>query len=119
FAFRNSPRVAPVLVLGLALLVAAGVAALGRRQVVGALAVGLLAVAGLAAPMRGGMLSARVDRPEALPTYWEQVAAHLDAGDHDTRVLELPGANFAAYRWGNAIEPITPLLTDRAYVSRE
>ena len=34
-------------------------------------------------------------------------------------MLELPGTNFAAYRWGNAIEPITPALMDRPYLARE
>ena len=29
-------------------------------------------------------------------------------GDHDTRVLELPGSDFASYRWGNTVDPITP-----------
>ena len=32
---------------------------------------------------------------------------------HDTRVLELPGSNFAAYRWGNAVDPILPGLMER------
>ena len=43
----------------------------------------------------------------------------LDAGSHDTRVLEIPGADFAAYRWGETVDPITPGLMDRPYVARE
>ena len=31
----------------------------------------------------------------------------LDSQPHDTRVLELPGADFTSYRWGNTVEPIT------------
>lgn len=119
-AFRNSPRIVPVLVLGMALLLAAAVAAAhGPRRTAAAVAVGLVAIAGLAAPMRAGMLSSRVDRPAELPAYWHEAADHLDGGDPDTRVLEVPGANFAAYRWGNAIEPITPLLIDRPFATRE
>ena len=41
------------------------------------------------------------------------------AGGNDTRVLELPGADFASYRWGNTVDPITPGLMDRPYVARE
>jgi arabinofuranan 3-O-arabinosyltransferase len=119
-AFRNSARIVPVVVLGLALALAAALAALDRRaRYAGAVAVGLLALASLAPVTERGMLSSGVERPEELPAYWLEAAEHLDAGDASTRVLELPGANFAAYRWGNAIEPITPLLIDRPYLARE
>ncbi len=36
-----------------------------------------------------------------------------------TRVLELPGADFASYRWGNTVDPVLPGLMDRPYVARE
>ena len=36
-----------------------------------------------------------------------------------TRVLEIPGADFSAYRWGNTVEPVTPGLIDRPYLARE
>ena len=38
---------------------------------------------------------------------------------HDTRVLEVPGSDFASYRWGNTVDPVTPGLIDRGYVARE
>lgn len=119
-AFRNHPRVVPVVVLALGLVLAAGVAAVpGRaRWVAGALVV-LAAGAGLAPVARVGMLSDGMNRPEDVPGYWAQAARHLDTRGSATRVLELPGANFADYRWGNAVEPVTPLLTDRPYVARE
>ncbi len=31
----------------------------------------------------------------------------------------MPGSDFASYRWGNTVDPITPGLTDRPYVARE
>ncbi len=34
-------------------------------------------------------------------------------------MLEIPGADFAAYRWGQTVDPITPGLMDRPYVARE
>ena len=48
-----------------------------------------------------------------------EAAAALDAGGHDTRVLELPGSDFAAYRWGDIVDPLTPGLIDRPYLARE
>lgn len=120
FAFRNSNRIVPVLVLGLALAAAAAIRAMPRpRRVPAAGAIGLLALATLAPVLRVGMLSEPVERPGELPAYWIDAAAHLDHGDPSLRVLELPGANFAAYRWGNAIEPVTPLLTSRPHLARE
>ncbi len=35
------------------------------------------------------------------------------------RVLVLPGTDFAAYRWGFALEPVLPGLTDRPTLQRE
>ena len=32
---------------------------------------------------------------------------------------EIPGIDFASYRWGNTVDPITPGLIDRPYVARE
>ena len=36
-----------------------------------------------------------------------------------TRVLEVPGTDFASYRWGNTVDPVLPGLIDRPYVARE
>ncbi len=33
--------------------------------------------------------------------------------------MEIPGSDFASYRWGTTLDPITPFLTDRPYVVRE
>jgi arabinofuranan 3-O-arabinosyltransferase len=119
-AFRNHPRVVPVVVLALGLVLAAGVAAMpGRARWAAGAVVVVAALAGLAPVARVGMLSDGMNRPEDLPAHWEQAADHLDAQGTATRVLELPGANFADYRWGNAVEPVTPLLVDRSYVARE
>ena len=54
-----------------------------------------------------------------IPEYWDEAADHVDAGDHQTRVLEVPGTDFASYRWGNTVDPIPPGLIDRPYVARE
>ncbi|HEU5309342.1 MAG TPA: alpha-(1-_3)-arabinofuranosyltransferase family protein [Acidimicrobiia bacterium] len=125
-ALRNTPRVAPLLVLGLAGLLAAAVSALaGRRwrrvpiELLAAALVAVLAFGALLPVWRDGYLSPGVERPEDIPGYWNQVAAALTGQGDSTRVLEIPGANFSAYRWGNTVEPVTPGLTDRPYLARE
>ena len=49
-----------------------------------------------------------LSRPEDLPDYWLDAAAHLDERDDGTRVLEIPGIDFASYRWGNTVDPDHP-----------
>ena len=120
-AFRNSPRVVPIIVLGMAGLLAALVGSLPApswRRVAG-VAVAALAVGALLPVWQSGYLSDGVSRPEEVPEYWRSATAAMDAGDHTTRVLEIPGSSFAAYRWGNTVDPITPTLIDRPYLARE
>jgi arabinofuranan 3-O-arabinosyltransferase len=120
-ALRNTPRVVPVIVLGIAGLLAAAVGALDARrlQAVAAGVVAALAFAALWPAWRIGFLSDGVERPERLPVYWTAAAAALQRDGNATRVLELPGSAFATYRWGNAVEPVTPGLMDRPYLARE
>jgi arabinofuranan 3-O-arabinosyltransferase len=120
-SFRNTPRVVPVLVLGLAALLGAGVSVLTPkwRELGGAAVVGLLALVALWPVWSVGYFSAGLERSEDIPEYWQRAARALDAGGESTRVLEIPGSNFAAYRWGNTIEPVTPGIVNRPYVARE
>jgi arabinofuranan 3-O-arabinosyltransferase len=121
-ALRNTPRVGPIIVVGLAGLIAAGIAALSRRralQLVSAATVVVVVALAFLPVWRHGYFSERIERDEDIPEYWHEVAAALDEGDEGTRALELPGALFAAYRWGNTVDPVTPGLTDRDWVARE
>ena len=122
-SMRSTPRAVPLVVLGLAVFLGAGVSALGRRlprlAVPATALVGLLVVANLPTLWRGEMVAANLERPEDLPAYWLEAAAFLDGRGHETRILEVPGADFASYRWGNTVDPITPGLLDRPYVARE
>jgi arabinofuranan 3-O-arabinosyltransferase len=122
-ALRSTGRAVPLVVLGLALLLASGIAALlRRRQRVGVIAAGLavlLALAGNPALWTGAFVAPNLRHPEEVPEYWKEAAAHLDARGDDTRVLEIPGSDFATYRWGNHVDPVTPGLMDRPYVARE
>lgn len=120
-ALRNTARAAPVVVLGLAGLLGAAVSAVRPPRVrwgAGAL-VGGLAVLGLLPVATTGMLSEHQERVDPIPAYWTEAAAALDAKGTETRVLEIPGSNFAAYRWGNAVDPILPGLMERGQVARE
>jgi hypothetical protein len=120
-AMRNTGRVVPLVVLGLAGLLAAGITALGtpRRELIAAIVVGALAFAALLPVWRVGYLSRHLERPNDIPSYWNDAANALQREGNSTRVLEIPGINFSAYRWGNTVEPVTPGLMDRPYVARE
>lgn len=118
-AMRSLPRAAPLVALAVAMLLGAGVAAAGRHALRAAVVVSVAAYAALPPLWALGMVPENLDRDEELPGYWLAAAAHLDAGDRATRVLELPGSDFASYRWGNTVDPITPGLIDRPYVARE
>jgi arabinofuranan 3-O-arabinosyltransferase len=78
-----------------------------------------LAAANLPTLWNGSYVDALLRRPSAIPAYWHQVADALSASDDGTRALELPGAEFAAYRWGTTTDPILPGLTDRPTLTRD
>ncbi|MHB1923821.1 MAG: alpha-(1-_3)-arabinofuranosyltransferase domain-containing protein [Acidimicrobiales bacterium] len=122
-AMRSSNRVVPIIVMGLALLLGAGVGALlkGRPRLgvlAGVAGVGLV-LAGMPPLWDGGLVAANLARPSGIPSYWTQAASYLDAQGNATRVLGLPGEDFAAYRWGVTEDPIPPGLMTRPYVARQ
>lgn len=122
-SFRSTPRAAPLIILGLAVFMGAGVAAVTRARpsLHRPLAAGLLVLICLnMLPLfRGQFVDRNLMRDESVPEYWREAADSLSAGDQSTRALEFPGIDFAAYRWGNTVDPITPGLTDRQFVARE
>jgi len=133
-ALRSTPRAIPLLVLGLAVglgALAAGItdlvtAALARtrrspRPVAAVVSIAaVLVVAANLLPLWDGTIAAdRLARPEDIPGYWLEAAAAVDAAGTDTRVLELPGTDFAAYRWGNTVDDALPGLIDRPSLARE
>ena len=96
------------------------VTAISRRhaRVAGASALVIVAFVfgALPAQWREGLIAPRFSRGD-IPQYWLDAAKALDQGDG--RILELPGIDFAAYRWGNTLDPITPGLVDRPVIARE
>ena len=122
-SMRSLPRAVPLVALGLAVLLGAGVTSVTRRwthrvYLVPA-AVVLIALLALPPLWLGRFVPENLRRPEAIPDYWNEAADHLDRGDDGTRVLVLPGSDFASYRWGNTVDPILPGLMDRPSVQRE
>jgi len=122
-SMRSLPRAAPLVILAMAVFVGALIATVSReRERWGRpLTAAVVVVTVLALPplWRGQMVDVNLDRPEDIPAYWHDAARALDARNDGTRVLEVPGADFASYRWGTTVDPITPGLIDRPYVARE
>ncbi|HEX7165773.1 MAG TPA: alpha-(1-_3)-arabinofuranosyltransferase family protein [Acidimicrobiales bacterium] len=125
-ALRNAQRATPLLCLGFAALLGAGVAAVGRRvdrgEVLAAVAATSLVALGLPSLWIGGLVDPNLRRPETIPSWNVEAAAALDAATGtapERRVFELPGSDFAAFRWGNTIDPLLPGMIDRPWVSRE
>ena len=122
-SFRSTPRAVPLIALGMSVFLGAGIAALSswrpqwHRFAAGFLI--LLICLNQLPLFLGQMVDRNLKRSEQVPEYWNEAADALDAGDRDTRVLEVPGTDFASYRWGNTVDPITPGLTDREYAARE
>lgn len=119
-SLRNTQRAGALVALGLAGLLAAGLTALSRQRPratpVAGLAVALLVAGSLPAQWRTGMVAERFDRGE-IPAAWRDAATHLAEGEG--RVLELPGSDFATYRWGATLDPVSVGLTERPFVTRE
>src|SRR3954449_3757369 len=132
-ALRSTSRAVPLVALGLAVLLGVAVNALARawagqgrtvrgvpvRTLLVAGVVIVLAIVNLPAIFTGDFYTQDLTRDETLPQYWTDALAALDVQSPDTRVLEIPGADFAAYRWGQTVDPIPPGLMDRPYVARE
>ncbi|MBX6390598.1 MAG: DUF3367 domain-containing protein, partial [Frankia sp.] len=149
-ALRSLPRAAPLVVLGLCVLLAGAIAAFTERRLAraaarraaggggarrrglflrprrGALLPGAVTAVVLAlfvldmAPLfRGQFIEPGLTRPEKVPEYELAVAAALDRKGSDTRVIELPGADFAHYRWGTTLDAAMTGLMDRPTLQRE
>ncbi|HZJ25705.1 MAG TPA: alpha-(1-_3)-arabinofuranosyltransferase family protein, partial [Acidimicrobiia bacterium] len=126
-AMRSTSRAVPLLVLGVAALLAAGVSALhdvlGRHhrvlRAVVVIGVGALVLINAPGVWGGYYYNHAIERDEEVPQYWQAALDDVDSRPHDTRVFGLPGSDFAAYRWGTTIDPIEPGLMDRPYVARE
>lgn len=135
-ALRSTGRAVPLVALSMAVFLAIGISAAtrwwqtraagrersrwwSRAALLPAAVVVILALVNLPALFNGTFYGKNLERPEEIPNYWREAAAAMDAQPHDTRVLTLPGADFASYRWGNLVDPLLPGIMDRPFVARE
>lgn len=139
-ALRSSSRAVPLVSFGLALGAGALVAALAVRQVsagpasssVGRWVDGrrlatltvagvvlAMAIVGLPALRDGGLVDPALERDDEVPAAWTDAAAHLDRSSSNGRVLQLPGQESAAFRWGYTVDPPLPGLSRRPLVARD
>ncbi len=121
-ALRSTNRIVPLLVLGLALLLGAAVSAITawhrRVGLVVLVASAVLIGVNLEPLWTGNLIALNLARPAALPSYITQAASYMDANADDTRVLQLPGLDFAYYRWGVTTDPVWPGIMTRPYLIR-
>ena len=122
-AMRSTDRASPLVILGLAVLLGAGVTAAVRRVrrtglLIGAFAVA--AIAGASTPLwTGSIIAHGFTQPATPPTYVRAASAALNKTHPGTRVYALPGNDFAAYRWGDTIDTVYPGLLTRPFVTHE
>ncbi len=122
-AIRSSTRALPVSNFGLALGAGALVAALAttrwRLRSLAPLLVILLAIANLPSLFDGNLVDSALERDETPPAAWLQAADDLSSTSSEFRVLQLPGSEFGAFRWGYTVDPPLPGLTTKPLVTRD
>ena len=126
-ALRSTSRATPLVALGFAGLLAAGINAFAARMQAtsrprlgmgAAFVIGALCLVNAVGLWKGTYYSSYYERG-AVPAYWKSALAAANAGPHDTRLLSMPGSGEAAYTWGDTIDPIEPGLIDRPFDARE
>jgi arabinofuranan 3-O-arabinosyltransferase len=127
-ALRSSTRAIPVFLLGISLGAGALVSALPRRiprlahvdmRLVGAGAVALLAVVNMPSLWQRAFVDPAIDRDQDPPAAWNAAIDQLDRTDPRARVLQEPGAEFGAFRWGYTVDPPLVGLTHKPLVTRD
>jgi arabinofuranan 3-O-arabinosyltransferase len=127
---RTSYKAAPLIVLGVSVLLGAGCAeaagALGRvhRPGLGRVALRVAVVVGAVAllavsawPLTSG--DAVGLRSRGVPAAWREAAAGLNRGlPSNARAVVLPGQLFSFYGWGGTVDPILPALSRRPVAVR-
>lgn len=128
-ALRSSTRAVPMLLLGLALGTGSLVAALRHVRLrrlprlapapLLVVAVAVIAVANLPSLVDRSYVDPALARDQDVPEAWRAASDDLDATAGGGRVLQLPGSEFGAFRWGYTVDPPLPGLTDRPLVTRD
>jgi len=122
-ALRSSTRAIPLVSLGLGLGAAALVTAVRRQHRRHGRSLGILVVLLIAANLpslwTAGLVDPALERDQDPPQAWLDAADDLDQGDTTSRVLQIPGAEFGAFRWGYTVDQPVAGLTDKALLTRD
>jgi arabinofuranan 3-O-arabinosyltransferase len=122
-ALRSTDRALPVVLLGLAMLLGSGVTALYRRftvvGVVTAVLIGALVVANNPSLFNGDTIANNFTQPAKLPSYQMQAIDHLNKTHPGTRVLAIPGNDFASDSWGDTVDTPQSAYLTRNFITRE
>ena len=122
-ALRSSTRALPLsnfgLALGIGALVTALLATRVRWRALAPALVVLLAVANLPALFDGGLVDPALERDQTPPSAWLHAADALSATSSEYRVMQLPGSEFGAFRWGYTVDPPLPGLTTKPLITRD
>ncbi|MFZ4719927.1 MAG: alpha-(1-_3)-arabinofuranosyltransferase domain-containing protein, partial [Ilumatobacteraceae bacterium] len=122
-ALRSSTRALPMSNFGLALGIGALVTALAgtrlRGRMLAPFLVVLVALANLPALWNGGLVDPALERDQDPPAAWQQAASDLSQSDTGYRVMQLPGSEFGAFRWGYTVDPPLPGMTTKPLVTRD
>lgn len=127
-ALRSSTRALPVMNLGMALLAGSFVAACSgvrlrrpawRADVLSSGVFIVVAIVNLPSLWTGAFVDPALERDQSPPQAWTDAAAELDAIGDAGRVLQLPGAEFGAFRWGYTVDQPLPGLTDKPLITRD
>ena len=120
-ALRSSTRALPLLTLGLGLGAGALASATRRWERGRWVTAGLLLLVAINMPSlwQAELVDHGLDRDQDPPRAWSDAADALDTGDVDARVLQIPGAEFGAFRWGYTVDPPLPFLTDKPVITRD
>ena len=79
----------------------------------------VLVVANMPSLWRHDYVDPALERDEDPPAYWDEAADVLDSGGDGFRVLQAPGQEFGAYRWGITVDQPLPGVTSRPVVTRD
>ncbi len=133
-ALRSSTRAVPVFLLGVALGVGALVSIVPRGlgvqvgtklravpgvRVAAMLAVVVLAIVNLPSLQNRAFVDPAIDRDQDPPQAWVEAVDRLDSLEPTARVLQIPGAEFGAFRWGYATDHPLVGLADKPVVTRD
>jgi len=129
-ALRSSTRAVPLLLLGVGLGAGALISAAGadiripapHRPLATFTATGVLAaviVASLPALWNRALVDPAIDRDQDPPAAWQVAGGRLEATDQTARILQLPGAEFGAFRWGYTTDHPLVALTDKPVLTRD